>query len=176
MMCERFRASGTIRHTLKTVHFTTPFSSAWPLDILHFGKLDDAVQCFSICAHLSPARDSACEQSYGWSKLEGDAPKNACHPGFVENRHLTKISEIFCWGREIKDQRATYAIAAHVIQQKQLRWSYACTVNVATCGMSYVQNLRQQLRESYVYHIMRDMYSSSSISCDGAAHELSTLL
>ena len=70
MTCERYRASGTIRPTLKRVHFTTPFGSAWPLDILHFEKLDGAVQCFSICAHLSPARDSACEQSYGCPKSE----------------------------------------------------------------------------------------------------------
>ena len=39
LTCERSRASGTIRPTLKAVHFTTPSSSAWPLDILHFGKL-----------------------------------------------------------------------------------------------------------------------------------------
>ena len=39
MTCERSRASGTIRPALKTVYFTTPFSSTWPLDVLHFGKL-----------------------------------------------------------------------------------------------------------------------------------------
>ena len=40
---ERSRASETIRPTLETVHFTTPFRSAWPLAILHFENLDDAV-------------------------------------------------------------------------------------------------------------------------------------
>ena len=74
-------------------NITTPFSLAWPLDILHFEKLD-AVQCFSICAHLSPARDSACEQSDGCPKLAGDAPKNTCHPGFVENCHLSKFPRV----------------------------------------------------------------------------------
>ena len=117
MTCERSRASGTIRPTLETVPFTTPFSSAWPSDILHFGKLGDAVQCFSICAHLSPARDSACEQSHGCQKSEGDAPKNTCHPGFVENC-LSKFPKKSAEGREIKDQRATYSIlvAARVIR------------------------------------------------------------
>ena len=46
MTCECSRASGTIRLTLKTVQFRTPFSSAWPLDILHVGKLDDAVHIY----------------------------------------------------------------------------------------------------------------------------------
>ena len=92
MACERSRASGTIRPTLKTVDFAASFSSARPLDILHFGKLDDAVQCFSICAYLSPARDLACEQSYGCPKSEGDASKNTCHPGFVENCHPSKLN------------------------------------------------------------------------------------
>ena len=58
---------------------------------------------------------------------------------------------------------------------------------LATYGMSYVQYLQQQLRESYVHehvvcsterHRTCDMYSSSinssSSSCDGDAHELST--
>ena len=42
MTRERSRASGTTRSTLKTVHYTTPFSFARPLDMLHFGILDDA--------------------------------------------------------------------------------------------------------------------------------------
>ena len=46
MTCECSRASGTIRLTLKTVQFGTPVSSAWPLDILHVGKLDDAVHIY----------------------------------------------------------------------------------------------------------------------------------
>ena len=138
--CERSRASGTTRPTLKTVHFTTPFSSAWPLNILHFGKLDDAVQCFSICAHLSPARDSACERSYGCPKSEGDAPKSTCHPGFVENCHLSKFPKNSAEGREIKKyQRATYSIAAHV----------TCT------AVGTVMELRMYCQRCYVRYVLR---------------------
>ena len=44
---------------------TNPFSSASPLDILRFGKLHGAVQCFPIYAQLTRKQDLACEQSYG---------------------------------------------------------------------------------------------------------------
>ena len=67
--CERWQRSGPIRPTLKSVHFTKPFSSASPFHVLHFGKLGDAVQCFSICAHLTRTRHLACEQSYEARKL-----------------------------------------------------------------------------------------------------------
>ena len=67
--CERWQRSGPIRPTLKTVHFTNPFSSASPWDILHVGKLDEVVQCFSLTVQLTPTRDSTSEPGYRCLKV-----------------------------------------------------------------------------------------------------------
>ena len=46
------------------------------------------------------------------SEENWNAPKNTCHPGFVENCHLSKF--LLSEGTEIRDQRATYSTAQRV--------------------------------------------------------------
>ena len=114
---------------------------------LHTLELDDAMQCFSICAHLSPAQDSAREQSYGCPKSEGDAPKNTCHQGFVENCHLSKFPKKSAEGTEIKeDPRAACSIAARVI----------CTAVAA------VMELRMYCQRCCVRYILRTVPTAAA--------------
>ena len=131
--CERFGAFATDRACLFVNFFRYVFSDLRP---------------------RLPGRRRRCGRLHGslhariWENWI--APKNTCHPGFVENCHLWKILL-----REERDVRVTRILQQHVwcVQRKLLWWSYACcAVNVDTYGISYVQQyLHQQLRESYVY-------------------------
>ena len=54
-----------------------------------FGKLGDAVQCFSICVHLTRKRHSACEQSNEARKLCPATDSGPIRP-ILKSVHFTK--------------------------------------------------------------------------------------
>ena len=90
----------------------------------------------------TPAREAACSNL----REIRNAPKT--HATQTSTKTAIKIS---AEGREIRDQRATYSIAAHVICTAVVAvMSYACTVNVATNGMYYVSSIYSSSSESYV--------------------------